>query len=440
MNVIKRIQRLTGETGEPRRPDRRSEMDALRMRMERILARRPQRTALPVKPSRREMRSLQDVIPGREAATPHGSCFVTEGLADHSFRHGDRPIEALSGLDMNTASVLTNDRFLKDHPLTDGLFLDTETTGLAGGSGTMTFLIGLGWFEKGGFATRQIFIRDFAEERAALSILKTLVENKRFLVTFNGKSFDVGLLSTRFIMNRLPNPLTGMPHLDLLYPARRLIGHRLENCRLITLEEQVLGFFRQGDVPGSEIPQRYFDWLRRRDARLVADVFEHNRMDVISLASLMVYLTEMIDVPIERTHADLRDALAVARLLIERQDVPKARRLLESLAGSGQGTAAREARRLLSLLHKRAGRWEDAAGLWKEMIREDGGDMFALIEMAKWHEHRICDFERALDLVRHALHCATDMTAFEKNALVHRLRRLEKRLHPGKKEDCAPFD
>lgn len=430
MSVSKRIHRLTGETGRAGRPERRSEIDALRARIERILARRPQsRAAPPVTPFRREGCSLTDVIAGREAATPHGPCFVTDGLADPSTRHGDRPIESLSGINMDAASILANDRFLRNHPLTDGLFLDTETTGLAGGSGTLTFLIGLGWFEKGGFATRQIFVRDFAEERAALSILAALAENKRFLVTFNGKSFDVGLLTTRFILNRLQNPLTGMPHLDLLFPARRLLGHRLENCRLVTIEENVFGFFRRGDIPGSEIPQRYFDWLKRRDPGLLSDIFEHNRLDVISLAGLMACLTELIDVPGERTHVDLGDALAAARLLIERKDIPKARRLLESVAVSGREAAAREARRMLSLIHKRDSRWGEAVRLWQEMLREDDGDLFALIELAKWHEHRSCDPERALELVRHAVHRAPDTTPFERQALRHRLQRLEKRLY-----------
>ena len=431
MSVTKRIQRLTGETGRADRPDRRSEINALRARIERILARRPQsRPALPVMPFEREVRSLTDVIAGWEAATLHGSCFVSDGLADPSSLHGNRPIESLSRINMDAASLLANDRFLKNHPLTDGLFLDTETTGLAGGSGTLTFLIGLGWFEKDGFATRQIFVRDFAEERAALSILAKLAQNKRFLVTFNGKSFDVGLLTTRFILNRLQNPLTGMPHLDLLYPARRLLGHRLENCRLVTIEEKIFGFFRRDDIPGSEIPQRYFAWLKRRDPGLISGVFEHNRLDVISLAGLMARLTELIDVPGERTRTDLRDALAAARLLIERKDDPRARHLLECVAVSGREAAAREARRMLSLIHKRDGRWEDAVRLWNEMIRKDGGDRFALVELAKWHEHRSCDPERALELVRHAIDRAPEATPFEQQALVHRLHRLEKRFHP----------
>jgi hypothetical protein len=268
---------------------------------------------------------------------------------------------------------------------------------------------------------RQIFIQDFSEERAALSLLGEWVGNKGFLITFNGKSFDVGLLSTRFIMNRLHNPLNDMPHLDLLYPARRLIGHRLDNCRLMTLEERVLCFFRQGDVPGSEIPQRYFDWLRRRDARLVVDVFEHNRLDVISLASLM-------DTPHDLTQADHRDLLAAARLLIERGDALKARCLLEGLIGSGQEAAVKEGRKMLSLIHKRAGQWEDAVGLWGQMILDHPGDIFALIELSKWYEHMIYDFEHAMDMVDQALHHASDTAEFERNALVHRFHRLQNRL------------
>ena len=430
MNVIKRLPGLTGETQQMDKTSHEREIANLRRRIDRIMSRRPQRPELSDIPPQRQGFSLKDLISGEETGTSHGPCFVTESLVDNSSYHGDRRIEALSKVNMGAASTLANDTCLKERPLTDGLFLDTETTGLTGGSGTLTFLIGLGWFEKDGFATRQIFIRDFSEERAALSLLGEWVGNKGFLITFNGKSFDVGLLSTRFIMNRLHNPLNDMPHLDLLYPARRLIGHRLDNCRLMTLEERVLGFFRQGDVPGSEIPQRYFDWLKRRDARLVVDVFEHNRLDVISLASLMAHLTELMDAPHDLTQTDHRDLLAAARLLIERGDALKARCLLEGLIGSGQEAAVKEGRKMLSLIHKRAGQWEDAVGLWGQMILDHPGDIFALIELSKWYEHRIYDFEHAMDMVHQALHHASDTAEFERNALVHRFHRLQNRLTP----------
>ena len=134
----------------------------------------------------------------------------------------------------------------------------------------------------------------FPKKSACLYFLLEIAREKSFLVTYNGKAFDVGLLSTRFILNRLPDGLTAMPNLDLLHPARRLFGHRLENNRLSTMEKDIIGFHRYGDIPGSEIPQRYFDWLRYRDPRLLADVFNHNRLDVISMAALSVHLAEIL--------------------------------------------------------------------------------------------------------------------------------------------------
>src|SRR5665647_576408 len=131
---------------------------------------------------------------------------------------------------------IRNNPCISQYCCSDALFLDTETTGPAGGTGTMAFLIGLGWFEEGHFQVRQILARDFGEEKAALTYLKEIAAHKKFLVTFNGKAFDVNLLTTRFIMNRMHSDLAALPHLDLLHPSRRILGHRLENCRLVTLE------------------------------------------------------------------------------------------------------------------------------------------------------------------------------------------------------------
>ncbi len=163
---------------------------------------------------------------------------------------------------MEATAFLAGPRMSQDMSIEDGLFLDTETTGLAGGTGTFPFLIGLGWFEAGSFVTCQLFARDFSEERAMLRYLSELASGKQFLVTFNGKAYDLNLLAARFILNRSPDTLTTMPHIDLLHPSRRIFAHRLENARLSTIETHVLGVKREGDVPGFEIPQRYFDWLQ----------------------------------------------------------------------------------------------------------------------------------------------------------------------------------
>jgi uncharacterized protein YprB with RNaseH-like and TPR domain len=429
MSIIKRLQRLTGESPrQTEKPERSEEIAVLRRRIDMILARRPEGRPTSLKPPARRSPRLQEVIPGEDCCNAAGVCFIQENQVDAFARHGHRRIRDFAGLSMQAASFLANDSVFSSYRLEEGLFLDTETTGLAGGTGTMAFLIGLGWFNQGRFIVRQIFARDFTEERAALTHLADIVGDRRFLVSFNGKTFDIGLLSTRYIMNRLQDPFTQMPHLDLLYPARRLIAHRLENCRLVTLEEQILGLVRQDDVPGSDIPQRYFDWLRGGDARLLKDVFEHNRLDIISLAALMGHLTELIDGGRNSDHAEARDLLAVARLYAERQDTSQAQCVLSSLLQSREAVPRMEARKMLSLLHKSAGRWEDAVGLWRQMLRDNPGDLFALIELAKWYEHRAHDHSAALKLVELALEQVDIRDAgVEREALLHRWQRLQRR-------------
>lgn len=429
MSVLKRLHRLTGES--PRgteKADRSDEIAALRKRIDMIMSRRPDQRPPLLRPADRPPLSLKDVIPGEDCINAAGVCFIHENQVDASARHGHRRIRDFSGLSMQAASFLANDDVLAGYRLEEGLFLDTETTGLAGGTGTMAFLIGLGWFDRGHFIVRQIFARDFTEERAALAHLAEIISARRFLISFNGKTFDVGLLSTRYIMNRLQNPFSEMPHLDLLYPARRLIAHRLMNCRLTTIEERVLGLIRRDDVPGSEIPQRYFDWLRGRDARLLKDVFEHNRLDIISLAALMGHLAGLTHGRRDTAHVDVRDLLAVARLYIERQDTWQAQCLLTSLVQSREAATRMGARKMLSLLHKRAGRWEEAIGLWQQMIQDQPGDLFALIELAKWHEHRAHDYATALKLVGLALRQTDERaSAAEREALLRRRQRLQRR-------------
>jgi hypothetical protein len=307
--------------------------------------------------------------------------------------------------------------------IADGLFLDTETTGLAGGTGTFPFLIGLGWFEESSFVTCQLFARDFSEEGAMLRHLAELASSKGFLVTFNGKAFDLNLLATRFILNRCRETLTTMPHVDLLHPSRRILAHRLENARLATIEAHVLGVERDGDIPGFEIPQRYFDWLRRRDGRLLGDVFEHNRMDVVSMASLLKYLIDLVDgQEMERSHPG--DLLKLAALIHERGDCERAVKILESLTLSHHADVGMSARRSLSLMYKKAHRWEEAAELWRSLVASDPYDFFAVVELAKFYEHHSRECGKAVQLVRTLLEGAVNLTSEERASAEHRLRRL----------------
>ena len=187
---------------------------------------------------------LESVIDGEKTETPQGSFFFSRSRFMAADFHGHARICDLVCPFMEAVAFLANDDGLKSLSMENALFLDTETTGLAGGTGTFPFLIGLGWFEDGDFITSQLFARDFSEEPAMLACLCELASRRKFLVTFNGKAYDLNLLATRFILNRSLDLLCGMPQIDLLHPSRRIYSHRLENVRLVTLEASVLGVRR----------------------------------------------------------------------------------------------------------------------------------------------------------------------------------------------------
>ena len=425
MSVTDRLKRLTGE-----KEDRKQEkVRELRRRIDAIMSRRPAGDIPRAPQSPFKAGKLEHAVAGEEMEREEGAFFlVRRSLSGTSF-HGYRRVTDFASLDMKDAALLAGNRDMERYTPTDGLFLDTETTGLSGGTGTVAFLVGCGWFEDGNFVTEQIFMRDFREERAALSYLTELAKNREFLVTFNGKTFDIALLATRFVMNRLPDPLSDLPHLDLLHPSRRLVGHRLPNSRLGTIEEMVLKFYRDGDVPGSEIPQRYFDWLRYGDPRLMTEVFEHNRLDVISLAALALHLSSLIGPEDGREECVDGDVLAAARLMMDRGCTDTARGHLGSLLECcRERHVVQEARKTLSLIHKRNGNWDEAVALWESILVENPVDYFACEELAKWLEHRKRDYRQAADLVSCLLNAKGSTTPDETEALAYRLSRLYRKL------------
>jgi hypothetical protein len=423
-NVLSSITML--QTGSVSRQE---DIRSLRERIDAVLSRRPEGQNKEMwRYGKGHGVPLEDLISGREMTNSGGSFFCVEHVDKGYARHGRFCIRDLAPLNMNRLAVLANEPALRRLDYRKALFLDTETTGLAGGTGTVAFLIGLGCFEEDRFVTRQLFARDYAEEKAALLYLHELIQDRQFLVSFNGKAFDVNLLAARFIMNRLADPLAGLPHLDLLHPARRLLSHRLSDRRLGTLEAALLGFDREGDVPGSEIPQRYFDWLRRRDGRLMADVFEHNRLDILSLAAIAAHFTELLDPDQGMSHHHPGDLLAAARLFLDRDGSEEAVRFLTPLTAVSCYKTAQEAARELSLYFKRRGEWSEAVAVWQEMVRRDGGDLFALLELAKWAEHRRRDLSQALALTLRAGGCSDCLTPDDIAALNRRRERLERKM------------
>jgi len=168
------------------------------------------------------------------------------------------------------------------------LFFDTETTGLAGGTGTRAFMVGLARFESDGLTITQYTTATMAAEPAMLEALLADLGDAPILVSYNGRSYDRPLLSARLRLARRTDPLPDLPHLDLLHPTRRRWRTAWPNCRLATVERQWLGIVRDHDLPGSEAPAAWLTYLRGGSAALLRRVGEHNAQDLVSLAALLL--------------------------------------------------------------------------------------------------------------------------------------------------------
>ena len=389
------LERLERELlGEPSPGD--DEPLPLKARLERLVAaaavkeRERRRSPAPV--------PLEELVDGMRVENERGEFFLVETSVHLEVRHGDVPLSRVHAIAPTTVSVLTGEPGLEGFDLRRAVFLDTETTGLAGGAGTAAFLIGLGWVEGERFRVRQYFMRDYHEEAALLHALAGELRRFDRLVTFNGKMFDIPLLDARFRLNRGRFPLGEAPHLDLLHPARRLWKARLESCRLQSLEAGLMGLRRHGDIPGEEIPQVYFDWVRRRDARALARVFEHNRQDIVSLAALAVLACQWVE---DGRAEDPRDVFSLARVLerahlFDRSEA-EYRRALDLGPGALRGPALLR----LAWRAKRAGEHERAVLLWTEA--GEAGEVEGWRELAMHHEHRSRDLDQALAAVERGM-------------------------------------
>jgi hypothetical protein len=283
------------------------------------------------------------------------------------------------------------------------LFLDTETTGLAGGSGTYAFLVGLAWWDAGGLEVEQLFMREHSEEHSLLVALGERMAERRVLVTFNGKSFDWPLLETRYRMTRAIRPPAPRAHLDFLHPARNLWRPRLGSVRLAELERHVLGWNRGTDVMSELIPSIYFDFLRGGPPEPLVPIFHHNQMDLRGLAGLATRVLAVLGDP-EAHGRDALELFGVSRICERRGDAARARTLYEkSLAGELPAEAGRAAQRSLARLAKRGGDLRQARELWEKMLGNSREGLEAYEQLAIYHEHRARDPHVARALVRRAL-------------------------------------
>ncbi len=226
---------------------------------------------------------------GREAKNEAGSFYLRHQRYPRDHVHGYIGLDLVDRLDWQKMSVIGKDEAFADAKLDHCLFLDTETTGLAGGAGTTVFMTGIGWYEEDAFVLEQVFMRTFADEAGALLHIAQRLAERPMMVTFVGKSFDRHRLAARMSIYKIDSPVLAPLHLDLYYCARRTWGDELPNVKLRTVEEERLGFYRDDDLPGSEAPAAFLSWIRNQTGA-IDRVFEHNRLDVISLAALLARL------------------------------------------------------------------------------------------------------------------------------------------------------
>jgi hypothetical protein len=397
------------------------------------------------------------MLGGRVAETDFGQCLVIDRRyeADRfhgTIRVGDCDLEdcdalgildpALRGCEQSSDRGQTPVGQLRTFPRT--VFIDLETTGLSGGAGTLAFLVGCGYFDLGAFQVRQFLLTSHAAERALLSAVAEFFDGADLIVTYNGKTFDVPVMETRWMFHRLRMPLADVPHFDMLHPARRLwrsragAGGDIEEagCRLSTLEQTLFDVTRVGDVPGLEIPGRFFRFLRSGDPRPLEPVLEHNRLDLVSLAAVMAR-----GMRLARGGAlscrDGAEALALGRVYERAGALDRAEACYTCAAGSDRPEVKGEALYRLGLRHRRERRFREAADSWRAIIeltesrsiramaRLADVRQFATEALAIHHEHRERDLDGAREL---ALFALMDGAGAREDGMRHRLARIDRKI------------
>jgi uncharacterized protein len=319
------------------------------------------------------------------------------------------------------------------------MFLDLETTGLSGGAGTVAFLVGIGFFENGAFRTRQFLLPGFASERALLHAVAECLGEAGCLVTYNGKTFDLPVMETRWLFHRQPLAWTDLTHLDMLHVSRRLWRARGDDpeasCRLVFLERDLFGVERVGDVPGIEIPGRYFDYIRYGDAELLEPVLHHNRLDLLSLALLTARAIRLIREAVSERAPIItnpQERLAVGRELMRLHQRSAAEACFRGVAECATAPDSVRAEALYSWarLLRRARRHQEAADVWRRLassrtvravLRAEAQEALAI-----HHEHRDRDLEKAHQWATGAL--ISGVGARHRTAVTHRLARLRQKI------------
>lgn len=385
------------------------------------------------KPRAREDHPIESVLPGNWWHTHQGDIFFTETKYKADFKVGSVSLKPSASFKI-IASYAREPK-ITELDIEQFAFIDTETTGLASGTGTYTFLVGIGRFEGDEFRLVQFFLHEPGEEIAQLAAIEEFLAPCDAVVSFNGKTFDIPLLNTRYIINGWPPPFKQIPHIDLLHLARRLWKLRLPSRALGDLEAKILGLTRsQQDVPGWMVADLYFDYLHTGDARPLRGVFYHNEMDIVSLAALLNHISALLANPMENTIQHGLDLISIGKLYADLGYLEEAAQIYQRGLASDdvQNEAYWDSLQQLSFLHKKRGDLKTALSLWKQAA--DEGQIYAYVELAKHCEHQEKNIDSALEWAQNGLNMinAPDFPVYEREIwqaeFEHRIKRLERKL------------
>ncbi|MEO6214123.1 MAG: ribonuclease H-like domain-containing protein [Vicinamibacterales bacterium] len=407
---------------------------------------------------------VASALGGRRVTTAFGECLVIDRRYESDRWHGDIRIgdcclddlDSLRILDPglwnggagDRSAGLQENRSAGLQPCLRTIFIDLETTGLSGGAGTVAFLVGCGYFDLGAFQVRQFLLTSHAGERALLAAVAEFFEGADLIVTYNGKTFDVPVMETRWMFHRMEMPsiggVGGVPHFDMLHPARRLWKHDENGCRLSTLERTLFDVVRVGDVPGMEIPGRFFGFVRSGDPRPLEPVLEHNRIDLVSLAAVTARAVRLAREGHDGCR-DSREALALGKIFERAEHFSRSEACYRRGTESPESQIRADALYRLAVRLRRNRRFDDAAATWSELIEFTGPRSMrrgalndyrrvAVEALAIHREHRAKDLAGAREL---ALASLCEAAGRRADNVRHRLARLDKKL--SKNRDAQLF-